>query len=540
MSAARKGVELAGVPSVASDARRDNTAWRTGFILLAAVLFGLYLLNPPNVPDLAAQTARAEAAKDGAYLWWTGWFGGLTLPSYSVLSPAIMATLGVGLSAAVSGLVACAVAPVLFEGTRRPRAASAIFGVGVLLNVLGGRVTFALGLAAAVVAAALLRKHQAWWAGAAGVAACLLSPLAGLWLGLIAVTVAIVDPSRRRAAAGISGALIVSVLALAVIFRNSGSMAFPLWHVALALVAVAGALAFCADRSVRVGALVFGGAVILFALVPTAVGTNMMRLVWLTAAPAVVATGHIALRRTGVAFLALGALLWPTVDLSLELAKASSPAASPQYYQPLVDQVQQRAASAGTDAQGQRLEIIDPASHWSAAYVAPTVPIARGWDRQADRSANPLFYDGSLSSDSYRAWLHDLAVRWVALPSEGSLDYAAKAEADLVRTGLPYLKQVWANDQWQLFRVVDDAPLVRGASIVEIDASELTFFAPQAGPVHLQIRWSPMLALTGLTDEDGCVRERGEWTTVDVDHPGTYTLASKFALPTGADRTDCS
>jgi len=70
-------MEFAGVSAAAAPARRDTAAWRTGFILLAAVLFSVYLINPPNVPDLAAQTARAEAAKDGAYLWWTGWFGGL-------------------------------------------------------------------------------------------------------------------------------------------------------------------------------------------------------------------------------------------------------------------------------------------------------------------------------------------------------------------------------------------------------------------------------------------------------------------------------
>ncbi|GAA0603287.1 MFS transporter [Sporichthya brevicatena] len=543
MTAARTPVQLAGVSPSAPG--RDETAWRAGFVLLAAGLFGLYLLDPPNVPDLAAQTARAEAAKDGAYLWWTGWFGGVVQPSYSVFSPFVMAKIGVGLSAALAGVAACAAAPVLFEGTRRPRAASAVFGVGVLLNVLGGRVTFALGFAAAVIAAALLRRRRAWWAGAAGVAACLLSPLAGLWLGLIAVTVAIVDTSRRRAAVGVSAALVGVALTLALVFRNSGPMAFPWWHVAMALCAIAGVLVACQDRAVRVGALLFGLAVVAFAVVPTAVGTNMMRLVWLTAGPVVVATGtiavgRVALRRTGVALLTVGALLWPTVDLSLELAKASSPAASPAYYAPLVEELGRQARAAGPAALGQRLEIIDPASHWSAAYVAPTVPIARGWDRQADRAANPLFYDGTLTADSYRTWLHELAVRWVALPSEGSLDYAAQAEADLVRSGLPYLTPVWSNASWQLFQVTDAAPLVRGAQLVELDASEITFVAPQAGPVHLQIRWSPLLALTGAGGETGCVRERGPWTSVDVTSPGTYTLVSKLALPTGDDRTDCN
>ena len=540
MASARRGIELAGLQPATSSSRRDGGAWRIWFLLLAAVLFGLYWIDPPNVPDLAAQTARAEAAKDGAYLWWTGWFGGLMMPSYSVFSPWIMAQLGIGLSAAVAGIAACAAAPTLFEGTRRPRAGAAIFGVGIFLNVLGGRVTFALGFAAAVIAAALLRRRLGGWAAGAGVVACLLSPLAGLWLGLIAVTVAIVDPSRRRAAIASSAALIAVAGVLAGVFHNSGPMAFPLWHAALALAAVVTVLLVCPDRAVRVGALVFGAAVLAFALVPTAVGTNMMRLVWLTAGPAIVATGAVQLRRGGVAVLSVGALLWPGVDLSLELAKASSPAASPGYYQPLVERVQQLATAAGPAAAGQRLEMIDPASHWSAAYVAPSVPIARGWDRQADRSANPLFYDGSLNADTYRAWLDDLAVRWVALPIEGSLDYAAKAEADLIRSGLPYLQPVWTNETWQLFQVLDDTPLVRGAQVIDIDASEVTFFAPDAGPVHLQIRWSPMLTLTDATGEvAGCVRERGEWTTVELDGPGTYTLASKLTLPTRADRADC-
>jgi hypothetical protein len=542
VAAARSGVELAGAPGQAA-ARRD-VAWRTGFIIFAALLFGLYLLNPPNVPDLAAQTARAHAAKDGAFLWWTGWFGGLTLPNYSVFSPLIMAEFGVGLSAAAAGVAACAAAPVLFEGARRPRAGALVFGAGVFLDVMTGRVTFALGFAAAVIAAAFLRKHKGWWAGAAGVAACLLSPLAGLWLGLIAVTVAIVNPSRRRAAAGISGGLVATVLVLTVVFQNNGSMDFPWWHVAIALTTVTIAYAVCPDRSIRVGVLIFGAATVAFAIVPTAVGTNMMRLIWLTAGPVAVATGIVpigsaALRRAGIAVLGVGALVWPSVDMSLELAKASSPAASPAYYQALVDEVQHRATAGGSDAAGKRLEIIDPVSHWSTAYVAASVPIARGWDRQADRAANPLFYDGTLNADSYRTWLHDLAVRWVAIPRTGSLDFAAQDEADLVRGGLPYLRPIWSNDTWQLYRVVNDAPFVRGAQIVKIDATELTFFAPQAGPVHLQVRWSPMLTLTGLTHDDGCVRERGPWTSIDVDKPGTYTLTSKFALPTGSDRTDC-
>ncbi len=523
--------------------RRDEPLWRVGFVMACAVVFGLYLLDPPNVPDLAAQTARAEAAKDGAYLWWTGWFGGLTLPSYSVGSPWVMAHVGVGLSAALSGLVACAAAPILFEGTRRPRAAAAIFSIGVMLNVLTGRVTFALGFAAAVLALVCLRRRQTWGAIAAAFAACLFSPLAGLWLGLIAVTVAIVDASRRRPAVVIAGVLVGVAGVLAVVFVNSGTMSFPWWHVALALLACGGVALVCPTREMRVGAAVFAVAIVAFALVPTAVGTNMMRLVWLSAGPAVVATAvlpglpKLALRRTGIAVLSLGALTWPVTDLSLQLAQAASPQASRSYYASLVEELERRSAADGPAALGQRVEIVDPASHWSAAYVAPTVPIARGWDRQADRDANPFFYDGTLSATNYRLFLSELAVRWVALPTEGSLDYAAKAEADLIRSGLPYLNPVWADESWQLFQVEKNRPLLTGATLLEIAASDITFQAPKAGPVELQIRWSPLLTLTqtGAGEAVGCVIERGEWTTIVVPEPGIYTLVSRLGRP-GADR----
>ena len=529
-------------------ARRADPMWRVGFVTACAVVFGLYLLDPPNVPDLAAQTARAEAAKDGAYLWWTGWFGGLTLPSYSVGSPWVMAHVGVGLSAALSGLVACAAAPILFEGTRRPRAGAAVFALGVVLNVLTGRVTFALGLAAAVLALVFLKRRQPWGTGAAAVAACLFSPLAGLWLGLIAVTVAIVDPSRRRAALIVSALLVGSAGTLAVLFINAGTMPFPWWHVALALVAAGIGAAVCPSREIRVGAAVFAGAIVAFALVPSAVGTNMMRLVWLSAGPAAVATAvlpalpKLALRRAGIAVLGVGALSWPVTDLSLQLAQAASPQASRSYYASLVEQLQQRSGVDGPAALGQRVEIVDPASHWSAAYVAPTVPIARGWDRQADRAANPFFYDGTLSAANYRAFLSDLAVRWVALPTEGSLDYAAKAEADLIRSGLGYLTPIWADESWQLFQVEQHSPLLRGATLLEIDASDITFRAAQAGPVHLQIRWSPLLTLTAAESGEsvGCVVARDEWTTIEVPAAGTYTLVSRLSLPTGADGSDCN
>jgi hypothetical protein len=165
------------------------------------------------------------------------------------------------------------------------------------------------------------------------------------------------------------------------------------------------------------------------------------------------------------------------------------------------------------------------------------VPIARGWDRQADRAANPFFYDGTLNPTNYRGFLDDLAVRWVALPTRASLDFAAKAEADLVRSGLPYLQPVWRDARWELFEVRNPQPLIRGGTLRSLEPDAITFSTQAAGDVALQIRWSPLFALDGATD-GGCARARGPWTLVRVPGPGTYTLATRLHLP--ADTERCS
>ena len=80
-------------------------------VLAVAGLAIAYLRWAPPVPDLAAQVARTQVIRTaGVGSWWTGWFGGLTLPNYSVLVPFGMAIFGVR----VIGLVAVAL-------ERRPR-----------------------------------------------------------------------------------------------------------------------------------------------------------------------------------------------------------------------------------------------------------------------------------------------------------------------------------------------------------------------------------------------------------------------------------
>ena len=64
-----------------------------------------------------------------------------------------------------------------------------------------------------------------------------------------------------------------------------------------------------------------------------------------------------------------------------------------------------RRLAADRDLVG-RIEIPLTEHHFEAAYVARAVPLARGWERQLEIAANPLFYEPGLDADrlSARLW----------------------------------------------------------------------------------------------------------------------------------------
>jgi hypothetical protein len=498
----------------------------------------LYVAHPPAVPDLAAQVARVNAARSGAVLWWSGWFGGVQLADYSALSPILMASIGVALAAALAALGVTALGFSLFRDARRPLAGVVFLGCAAFADVLAGRVTFALGAAAAVASIALLRRHSPIPAVATAALSFLFSPLAALFLGIGALAVAIGEPTRRRTATWVAVVLIGAGAVQMIVFPGAGQMPYPWWHMAVALVEIAVVAAVCPNRTIRIGCAIAAGATVFFFLVPSPVGTNMVRLSWLVATPMVAASGRLP--RFPLVVIVLGLAVWPAIDLGIQLDKAASPASKSAFFTPMVDAWRQQAVAAGPTAAGERVELVDPASHWGAAYVAPVVPIARGWDRPTDRADNALFYDGSLTAASYDDWLHETSVGWVALPKGVGLDYASKAEAEIVASQPGYLEPVWHNASWQLYRVLGAQPVVRGADIVAVNDRQITFRTSQAGAVDVAIRWSPYLALTaGGESVDTCVANLNSWTRVEVPSAGTYTLGAHLALDTLGPRHSC-
>jgi hypothetical protein len=523
-------------PAISSLRTRRMLTWFVPVVGLA-----VYLILVPPVPDFAAQATRAAIFdKLGNVSWWPGWYGGLELPTYSVIAPGLMATIGVATTGALASAVCMWVAHQLFRSSARPRAASVVFAASVLLNLFGGRITFLVGLAPAMLAVlALVRRHP-WLAGAATVVSVLGSPLAGLFTGIVAASVLLTDPSRRREALVTGIATAGSLGTLAILFHNPGVMGSPLGQMFLALLGLALVVVACREPMIRAGAVIVALGLVACLVVPNSVGLNLTRMVWLLAAPLIVGYGHRPDRHV-VALTAL-ALVFPSVDVTWQLAEADSPSASRSYYTPLLAQLHGRM---NTDATlGQRVEVVEPATKGAARYVGESMPVARGWERQADMTDNPMFYhEGALDPASYHRWLDELAVAYVAVPNT-RLDFASVDEAKLIASGLPYLREVWRNPDWTLYQVNDAAPLARHAQVLAVDGNQVRLWVDHPARVPIQVRWSDHLAVLDgsrpISDgvrARGCLSQAGQWTVLHARTQGAYVLTSDFdVIPDGQHR----
>ena len=511
-----------------------------GFAITA--LGVLYLNWAPLVPDLAAQVARANVVHDsGTLSWWTGWFGGLSMPNYSVLVPSSMAIFGVRVTGLVAVLGGSAATAILCRDSLRPRAGAIAFAVSAAADLLDGRVTFTAGLAIAAWGLIALRSRRTILTVALAVAAYLASPLAALFLGIIFIAVFLVDATRRRSVVVGAAGLLGIAGGMAVMFPGTGTMPFA-WRDAIpAGLCCVAVLVVCRNKLVRTSTVLVMLAFPVFLIVPGAVGANITRLVWVSAAPIVVACASLPRMRLVVATVLIA--IWPIGDLSGQVDSATGPSAKAAFYQPLRTALQAQQVLAGAAATGQRIEVVDTANHWGSVYLS-TMSLARGWDRQADNNLNPIFYTaGQLNPTSYRSWLDDLAVGWVALPN-APLDYASVAEAKLIQGGLSYLRLSWSTANWKLYRVVDPQPLAQDAQVRSVDSGSVVFTTTAPTTVPLRIRWSPYLAVIDPVSGaaiPSCVIDDNGWVNVVLPRAETVELSSHFAASArlSATDTDC-
>jgi hypothetical protein len=174
--------------------------------------------------------------------------------------------------------------------------------------------------------------------------------------------------------------------------------------------------------------------------------------------------------------------------------------------------------------------------HWETAYVAPAIPLARGWERQLDVTDDALFYGppDRLNPASYRAFLLDNGVRFVAL-ADAPLDFAGRAEGRLVASGqVAGLRLVWHSAHWRVYTVAGSTGIVPApARLVSATGDQVVVQATRPGPVLVRVRYN---ADWGLDEGAGCVSRSGSWLRVDVPRPERFTIRLELL---GGSRTPC-
>ncbi len=513
----------------------------TALAISAIVTIAFALWEPP-VRDLAAHTFRAEYFGEHGFAIWNGtWYAGHYMLGYSILVPPLAWLMGPEWAGAGSAIASAYLFDRLVQ-TRwgeDARWGSYFFALlGSVAMIANGWLAFALGVALALATLRALQLRRPVLALIAALAVALSSPVAAAFLAI--VVAAGWASSRPRSHTALTAAavacLLVPTAAFALAFPEQGR--FPFWFSAwwplplasiTALIAVRGIpgerqyraviVAYLAiatllytfpnqigGNATRMGSL-FGGAVLL-AIVCSKRPRVPMPLVWLA-------------MTVGFAWL----VITPLPDTIQSLG---DPSTERSYYEPLNQWLEEN------DGEKTRIEIPFTFNHWESAYVSPKFQLARGWLRQLDTERNELFYEGDLTDERYREWLHEKGVRYVAR-SDAQLDYSAQIETDIVDARPPYLRQVGKLEHWTIYEVAGATPLVSGQRderLIELGAQSFTLDVERAGDYVVRVWHSPYWRVDAGA---ACVGRAGDWILVRVARPGIVRIRTKFSVSAAWD-----
>ncbi len=501
--------------------------------LVAAALAAVYLILDPTGADLPAQLLRVKLfGEEGFGIWNNWWYAGHNVAGYSVLFPPIAWLLNPQLVAAVASVGTAAAFEALAHDVYGDDAwlGATWLGAATVTELLSGRLTFAFGLCGAAVTALLLERRRVGGMGSAFVAflTALASPVAGLFAALAGATLALDglhSRSRRDIAGGVTAtaAAIVPIAVLALLFPEAGHQPFAFGTLWPLMAAGAFVLALRPGRTLSWAVVLYlAGCVLAFAIA-TPVGSNAARLGELVAGPLV---ALLLVPRRAYLLLALAALplTWIQIHDAITDLQHGQTANTAAYYRPLLRYLEARPGAAEREW---RVEVPFTAGHWEAYRLAPVLPLARGWERQADIADNGLFYAGRLTADTYETWLHRLAVRYVAV-ADAPADASAQAEIRLIDGGLPFLRRAARLRHWTVYEVRGSPAIATGAGrLVAMGANSLTLRVRRPGTVYVRVRWSPYWRLRGIS---GCVAPAGAFTAVHARASGRAQLTIGFSL----------
>ena len=157
-------------------------------------------------------------------------------------------------------------------------------------------------------------------------------------------------------------------------------------------------------------------------VIPTPFGQNALRLPVLLGPALLVLAPRTGAPRAAIAAVLVALLYLQWLPAVRAVAEAhGDPSTRGVFF------ADPRAFLEGVVQPGERVEVAFTHNHWEAAHLASVVPLARGWERQLDEKANPLFYDDRpLTPERYHRWLRD---------SGGALGRAPRRAAGLLGQG---------------------------------------------------------------------------------------------------------
>lgn len=542
--------------------------------LLASALALVIVVFAPKGNDWAAHAFQLRVFEShGAQAWTNLWYSGqYTFWTYSVLVLPLASLVGFSAIGVVSVGCATAGVAVLLRRAFGARALGAIWLFAAIwpAYLLSSDYPFALGSAFAILALVLL---QSTWApqkeGSAGrgrwrpaaffmltLATVASSPLAFAGeslvvgaLGLVALDVPglhlaapgggderALEQARRRAdrrrtawswlAIGVAG---LAEIIMWRAFPYNGM--YPFWGQDYASVlAFSAGVAILAWRAPLLTAYSKRLLLVLVALyvlvctflflVPTAVGSNIVRVQYVAPAVMVLLCSLCRWRPRSLCAVALiASTFWAIEPQSgpplFETADTSAAATAP-YWAPAVSYLRSHLPAS------QRVEAVDTVNHWPALFLAEAgIPLVRGWYRQDDFPLNAILYH-HFSPGAYRAWLRRRGVGYVVV-STATPDFSAVRERAMLASGRAGLRLVMVSPTVDVYALPHPGSILTGPGVPQVlSAGSKSFLLslPRAGRYQLNVHWSPYWSATGL-----CTTERPDGlTTLVVSRPGVHRL----------------
>jgi hypothetical protein len=489
----------------------------------AAVNALVFLVVRPPVGDLWAARARQSATAHGVGVgYWFSWFsGGSTPGNYSVLTPYLSSLLGAAVLGALATVAITPLTAYLARGSAHAVAATGLSALVAGMSLWSGRVPFAVGTAVSIAALIAVRAERRVSAGGWAILSALISPVSAAFLVMGTGALFVVSPRHRMISATTAAAGIASLVLIALIFGMPGPDGFSVLGGAVLAVALGLMLLARPAPYVRVVIVAALVACPVLAVVPNGMGSNFHRLVWICLPIAVVATSTVRLR-VAMAACALAVTLGAQT-MAGDLWISAQPISSEHYYDTLAAELDRTPALADY-----RIEVVSDGTHTAAYALLGHAMLARGYETQEDNARNAVLMSSRLDAVSYKVWLDNNAVGFVAI---ARTTLSVNPENALVRQHRPsYLSLVWSDPRWLLYRVQYPTPVVAApATVIHADQASMDINVPRAGSYAIRVHWSAFLELSnklsGKRTATATISDDGfGFTRLTATAPGKYTL----------------